>query len=290
MEQLALYIEESRGITNWREITKADLHDYAIYLSTRHQTKKGAPVSTGTLRQRLSCVRGFFGWMSASGRLINNPAAALELPRKENTLPRVLSEKDIARLIEMADVTTAVGLRDRALMETLYATGIRHAEAYKLNLYDVDLVGCTLIVREGKGKRDRVVPLTEPAARWIRRYIAQARVELSAGRNNSTQALWLAVGGRRLSYQMMAERIRDYANQAGLNATVHTFRHSCATHLLKHGASVRHIQQLLGHTGLETTEIYTHIEIEDLKRVVERAYERNTVALKDIKEKEGRQR
>ncbi|HXG06239.1 MAG TPA: tyrosine-type recombinase/integrase [Nitrososphaera sp.] len=212
--------------------------------------------------------------------MVSNPSEKLLWPRKSETLPHVLSESEIARLIEMADTTTDIGIRDRALMETLYATGIRHAEAQKLNLYDVDTARMLLIVREGKGKRDRIVPLTKAACYWLTRYITVGRPELIAGKKTlskgkkpkaPTSALWLSVDGRRLSYQMIWQRIDEYAKQAKLKATVHTFCHCCATHLLRGGASLQHVQQLLGHRSLQTTEIYTHIEIEDLKRAVERA-------------------
>jgi integrase/recombinase XerD len=203
----------------------------------------------------------------------------------------VLSETEIAQLIETADTTTTLGLRDRAVMEMLYATGIRLSEAHKLDLYDVDTSTGLLIVRQGKGGRDRVVPLTETACAWLSRYITVARPELAAGRGRfkrktkrtprsalraphlkaSTSALWLSAEGRRLSKQMLAQRITQYAKQTNVRATVHTFRHSCGTHLLRGGASIRHVQQLLGHRSLETTEIYTHVEIEDLKRAVENA-------------------
>ena len=142
-------------------------------------------------------------------------------------------------------------------------------------------------MRQGKGGRDRVVPLTETACGWLSRYITEARPELAAGLRPKrttknkllskapTSALWLAREGRRLSKQMIAQRISQYARQAGLKASPHTFRYCCGTHLLRGGASIRHVQQLLGHRGLETTEIYTHVEIEDLKRVVEQCSEFN---------------
>jgi integrase/recombinase XerD len=136
-------------------------------------------------------------------------------------------------------------------------------------------------VRLGEGQRDRLVPLTETAAYWLTRYVTAARPELAAGQwwgkgrrrgqpklIPPTSALWLSVMGRRLSYQMIAERIRDYAWHAEVKASVHTFRHCCATHLLRGGASVRHVQQLLGHRDLSTTEIYTHVEVSDLQQAV----------------------
>lgn len=289
IELLMLYLKESHQLSDWRAVNESHLRAFAVFAATRHRTPKGNRVSSGTLRQWLSCLRGFFSWMNEGGRLVHNPAERLQLPRKTRTLPHVLSESQIAELIETADTNSALGLRDRALMEVLYATGIRLAEAHKLDLYDVDTARGLLIVRQGKGGRDRIVPLTENASRWLSRYITDARPELAAGitrargkssRRSSTRklqsraqtsALWLTKEGRRLSKQMIAQRITDYAKQAGIRATPHTFRHSCATHLLRGGASIRHVQRLLGHRGLETTEIYTHVEIEDLKRVIEHA-------------------
>jgi integrase/recombinase XerD len=282
LERLLLYLRESHQVTDWRAVNETHLRQFAVYAATRHHTPKGNRISAATLRQWLAIIRSFFGWMNRNGRLLHNPAEHLAFPRKEQPLPHVLNEADIARLIETSDTGTALGIRDRALMEVLYATGIRHAEAHRLDLYDVDPAARQLTVRLGKGQRDRVVPLTETAAHWLTRYVTAARPELAAGKlwgkgkrrgqpklTPPTSALWLSVTGRRLSYQMIADRIRDYALQAEVKASVHTFRHSCATHLLRGGASIRHVQQLLGHRDLNTTEIYTHLELADLKRTIE---------------------
>jgi len=276
LERLLIYMREAHSITDWRAVHESQLRDFACYAATRHRSPTGQKISAATLRQWLSIVRSFFIWLNRNGHLLHNPAERLALPRPEQSLPQVLNETELARLIETPDLQTAIGIRDRALMETLYATGIRHAEAHKLDLYDVDIAAHRLTVRLGKGQRDRVVPLTETAAQWLTRYVTVARPELAAGRLwgkgkrrgqpklvPPTVALWLSVTGRRLSYQMIADRIRDYASQAGVKASVHTFRHSCATHLVRGGASLRHVQQLLGHHDLNTTEIYTHIELQD---------------------------
>ena len=289
-ERLILYLREAHQVTDWRAVNETHLRDFAVFAATRHRTPKGKLISAATLRQWLAIVRSFFVWMNRNGRLLHSPAERLAFPRPEQPLPHVLNESDIARLIETPDIGTALGLRDRALMETLYATGIRHAEAQKLDLYDVDTAAHRLTVRLGKGQRDRMVPLTETAADWLSRYITAARPELAdglwwgKGRRRGqpklippTSALWLSVTGRRLSYQMIADRIRDYALQVELKATVHTFRHSCATHLLRGGASVRHVQQLLGHHNLNTTEIYTHIELQDLQQAIESAASANSI-------------
>lgn len=293
LERLLIYMREAHSITDWRAVHESQLRDFARYAATHHRSPIGKRISAATLRQWLSIVRSFFGWLNRNGHLLHNPAESLALPRPEQSLPRVLNETELARLIETPDLQTAIGLRDRALMETLYATGIRHAEAHRLDLYDIDTAAQRLIVRLGKGQRDRLVPLTETAVHWLTRYLTVARPHLAAGRRRlkrkrsqssatapgpiwvaSTPALWLAVTGRRLSYVMIAERIRDYALQAEVKASVHTFRHCCATHLLRGGASLRHVQQLLGHRDLNTTELYTHIELQDLQQAIESAANR----------------
>jgi integrase/recombinase XerD len=284
LERSLIYLREAHLITDWRAVNESQFRDFALYAATRHRSPRGKRISAATLRQWLSIIRSFFLWLNRTGRLLHNPAERLAFPRPEQSLPHVLNEAEIAQLIESPDTTTAIGLRDRALLETLYATGIRHAEAYRLDLYDVDVAAHRLTVRLGKGQRDRVVPLTETAAHWLTRYLTAARPELAAskwwgkGKRRGqpklippTAALWLSVTGRRLSYQMIADRIRDYASQAAVKASAHTFRHSCATHLLRGGASLRHVQQLLGHCDLNTTEIYTHVELQDLQQAIRSA-------------------
>lgn len=287
LERLLIYMREAHSITDWRAVNESQLRDFALYAATRHRSRTDKRISTATLRQWLSIIRSFFVWLNRNGHLLHNPAERLAFHRPEQSLPHVLNESEIARLIETPDLQTAIGLRDRALMETLYATGIRHAEAQKLDLYDVDTAAHRLTVRLGKGQRDRVVPLTETAAHWLTRYVTAARPELAAGKwwgkgkrrgqpklIPPTVALWLSVTGRRLSYQTIADRIRDYALQAAVKASAHTFRHSCATHLLRGGASLRHVQQLLGHHDLNTTEIYTHIELRDLQQAIHTAHDK----------------
>jgi integrase/recombinase XerD len=284
LEKLALYLSEEHGVHHWREVIETHLTGFAVYAAERYRTWQGRPVSASTRSQWLVMIRSFFAWLRSTGRLLHDPAVRLPLPRPSRTLPYVPSEAAIARLIELPDLSTAVGLRDLALMETLYATGLRHAEAHRLDLYDVDLSTRRLVVRQGKGRRDRIVPLTPQASHWLTRYLESARPELAArfSKKKTNQystitprqsvALWLGIHGRRLSYVTLARRIGHYARQAHLKVTVHTFRHACATHLLCGGASIRHIQQLLGHRDLNTTELYTHLTVEDLKTAVHRAF------------------
>ena len=280
LELLMIYLRERYSVTDWRAVTEDHLWAFLLHLQRDHRTPRGQPLKPASLSRWLAVVRCFCQWQHRRGYLIYNPAAHVKLPKHDDPLPHVLSESEITRLIEMPDTTTALGLRDRALMEVLYATGIRHREAQRLELYDVDLWARRLTVRQGKGSRDRLVPLTANAVHWLSRYLSSARPELATGQWKvgprkrakpmmlPSTALWLARTGHPLSYVMIEQRIKAYARAAQVKANVHTFRHCCATHLLRHGASIRHIQQLLGHSDLRSTEIYTHLDTADLQRTV----------------------
>ena len=181
LSHLIAYLGEAHGVDDWRAVSETHLRGFVGYLSERYRTAKGERLSPDSVRQSASRVRGFFRWMREAARLIHDPSERVALPKKGRHLPRVLSEDEIARIIEMPDVRTTIGLRDRALLEVLYATGLRHAEAHALDLHDVDLGQGRLLVRDGKGRRDRVVPLTETAAHWLRRYLRTARPDLVTG-------------------------------------------------------------------------------------------------------------
>jgi integrase/recombinase XerD len=277
VHSLLLYLQEAFALTRWQEVEERHLHAFLVHLANNSQQK------SASLRQTVSRLRRFFRWLCETNRVLANVAADLPLPKTTQTLPRVLTETEMARLIEQPDTAKAVGVRDRAMLETLYATGVRHGELHRLNLRDFD--GRTLRIRKGKGGRERVVPVTATAAHWLERYVATARVELmrgdwwGGGRSRQLRhptnpaALWLAVTAHRLSSPQIDGIIRRYARAAGVPASAHTFRHTCATHLLRHGASLRHIQQLLGHASLDTTVIYTQVELSDLRQVVTQATE-----------------
>jgi len=259
-------------IEDWRAIGETHLRAFLIHLQKDHRADR--PLAPGTVSHWFIAVQLFFRWLQRRGQILHDPAARIPLPKVESKLPRILNETEMKLLIESPDVSAALGLRDRALMETLYATGIRHRECWKLDVYDVQLRAQRLTVRGGKGGKDRIAPLTSNAAYWIERYLCEARGELSAGYARKkappppTQALWLARTGYRLSYHMIEQIIKGYARELGLRINVHGFRHSCATHLLRGGASIRHIQLLLGHNDIQTTMIYTHLEISDLQAAI----------------------
>lgn len=274
---LLLYLQEAFFLKSWTQAEETHLNSFLVHL-WKHTNQKNS-----SLRQAVSRIRRFFKWLYDTNQVLVNVAENFQLPKAGQTLPQVLTEKEIAKIIEQPDTEKAIGIRDRAMLETLYATGIRHGELFKLNVRDFD--GRTLRIGKGKDGRTRIVPLTENASNWIEKYMATARVEIMNGiywgKGKSRKkriitnpaALWLSLTGKRLSYPQIWRVVKNHAEAAELDATVHTFRHCCATHLLRHGASLRHIQKLLGHQSLETTQIYTHVEISDVRRAVRKATE-----------------
>jgi integrase/recombinase XerD len=223
-----------------------------------------APSSTARL---VATMRGFFKFLRVTGTLAINPAEDLRAPRAFAALPRFLSLEDVDRLLGAPDVSTPRGLRDRALIEVLYATGLRVSELVGLRLSDLrpdqGYLQCV-----GKGSKERIVPLGDTAAEWVRRYRADARPVLVRGRESP----WLFVnarGGRRLSRSGFWKLLKAYGRQAGIRAHLspHVLRHSFATHLLERGADLRAIQVMLGHADLSTTQIYTHVLEARLRQV-----------------------
>ena len=222
-----------------------------------------------SVARSVACVRGFYRFLAADGRVAANPADELRAPRSWPDLPRCLSPEDVDRLIEQPDTGTPIGLRDRALIEVLYASGLRVSELVSLRLGDLrPSAGCLTCV--GKGSRERLVPIGSVAIRWVGEYCASARPRLLAGRASA----WLFVnarGGARLSRVGCWKMLKKHALGAGLPRTIspHVLRHSFATHLLERGADLRSIQALLGHADLSTTQIYTHVLEARLKAVYE---------------------
>jgi integrase/recombinase XerD len=223
-----------------------------------------APASTARL---VAALRGFYRFLRVSGRLEANPAADLRRPRTFAALPRFLSIEEVDRLLAAPDVASTRGLRDRALIEVLYATGLRVSELVGLRVSDVRLDQAYLQC-VGKGSKERLVPLGDAAAEWVRRYAATARPELLQGRDRP----WLFVnarGGQRLSRSGFWKLLKAYGRRAGIRAHLspHVLRHSFATHLLERGADLRAIQMMLGHADLSTTQIYTHVLEARLRQV-----------------------
>ena len=263
----------SKRIGDARRIDEARLVAFAREL-VEAPSCRGRALAPASQATYIATVRGFFAFLERRGLILRNPALALELP-KVKRLPRsVLNERCARRLMNAPDAHSVLGCRDRAILELLYGTGIRVGECERLDTMDLDLSPGALLIRDGKGKRDRVVPLTGRAARALTIYLRGSRPAL-LGRE-SPGALFLARGGRRLQLQSIEKLVRKHAKAAGISTRVtpHSLRHACATHLLRGGADVRHVQALLGHRNLNTTARYTRVEIGDLRAMIERAHPR----------------
>lgn len=268
---------ESESLASLEEITPEAVYDFQAMLY-RHEDKEGKPYSMRTQSAALSVVKSFFKYLYDTGRLKYNPAMAIKMPRPRHPLPYVPAEEEIARLLASVDTTTLMGFRDRTIMEVLYAAGIRAQELCALCLYDVKLSGRELHIREGKGGRERIVPLTEIAASYMREYITRTRPKLL--QYQSVQEVFLSKNGKKLLKTDMTAMIKKYRELAHIEGKLspHSLRHACATHLLKNGCDIRYIQQLLGHASLSTTQMYTKVEISELKAVHERCHPREQIS------------
>ncbi|SIQ04832.1 tyrosine recombinase XerD subunit [Alkalispirochaeta americana] len=238
-------------------LTTADVIDYLL-----HRQHADAPLDHRTVAKGLSALRSFFQFCVLEGLRPDNPATTISSPRGEHRLPGVLSVEEVERLLEQIDLASPGGVRDRALFELIYSCGLRISEAVDLELYNLYLDEGLVLVR-GKGDRERLVPLGEEAARWVQRYLAEARPCLV--KVASERAVFVNRLGGRLSRKGMWKRFHELTRAVGIEAKVHTLRHSFATHLLEGGADLRAVQELLGHADIGTTQIYTHIDTEDLR-------------------------
>jgi integrase/recombinase XerD len=233
------------------------------------------PLATSTQLGRLCTLKSFFAWAVQENEVLGNPAADLELPKLMQRLPRTLTPSEATQILDGAAGTTPLDLRDRAMLETLWATGIRIKELAELELLDLDLTSGELCIRCGKGNKSRLVPLTRTAKAALTEYLRGARAQLARA-DAPTSRLFVTARGRRFRSNNLTVRITRLCLRAHLrgHVTPHTWRHSVATQLLKAGADLRAIQELLGHASLATTQRYTRLDLGDLKRVVAKCHPR----------------
>jgi integrase/recombinase XerC len=228
-------------------------------------------LSRSTVLRKLSTLRSFFRYLSRRGYLDTDPTSALATPKVRRKLPEFLELSEVEALLSAPDTKTIVGLRDQAILELLYSTGMRVGELLALNLPDLDRQSALVKVR-GKGKKERLLPVGRAAMSALENYLAR-RYELSS---RPSQAIFLSQRGNRPDAKSIRRRIEKYARDAGIkkNITPHTLRHTFATHMLNAGADLRSVQELLGHASLSTTQIYTHVTADRLKQVYEKAHPR----------------
>ncbi len=256
-----------RGVTRPEEVTKPILERYQRMLY-HHRREDGSPLSFRTQYQLLAAVRYLFRWLVRQNFVPSNPASDLDLPKLGVRLPRnILTVEEVERVLALPDLKTPYGVRDRAILETLYSTGIRRSELCHLKLYDVGFTRGTLMVREGKGRKDRVVPIGERALAWVDKYVLEVRPQLVASPDEGF--LFIAYHGKPFNPDYLGHEVRRYVEASGIEreGACHLFRHTMATLMLEGGADIRYVQEMLGHSKLETTRIYTQVAIDKLKQI-----------------------
>jgi len=257
---------DERGLTQPQEITRAVLERYQRHLWLYRKTD-GSPLSPTTQETLLNPLRALCKWLARENHILYNPASELVLPRSPRQLPKtLLSVAQVEHVLNQPDVTEISGLRDRAMLETLYSTGMRRLELTHLGVFDVDLNRGTVMIRQGKGRKDRLIPIGERACAWIQRYLDAVRPQLVT--RSDERALFVTDYGEPFERNRLSDLVKKYMRHAGMaHGSCHALRHACATHMLENGADIRFIQALLGHAELSTTQIYTQVAIGKLKEI-----------------------
>jgi len=258
---------EQIGVTQARQVTRAVMINYQSYLY-HYRKEDGKALTIGTQKAWLSCVTAFFSWLTREGLALYNPASDLELPRREVRLPKIiLNAAEVEAILNVPDLSTPMGVRDRAILETLYSTGIRRQELCNLRLGDLDYDRGLVRIEQGKGHKDRYVPIGDRAVQWIEKYLLEVRPRLCPSLNE--QAIFLNTLGTRMNANRLGSQVHGIIRAAGIgkSGSCHLFRHTFATLLLENGCDVRYVQEMLGHSKMETTAVYTHVAIKTLKEV-----------------------
>lgn len=256
-----------RAIDSPREISKPVLERYQRHLFY-YRRADGRPLSVQSQVRELARLKHWFRWLVRGNHLPGNPASELEMPRAPRRyLPHVLSPVEVETILAAPDTDTPLGVRDRALLEVLYSTGIRRMELVNLTVFEVNFTRGTVFVRQGKGRKDRLVPIGERALAWVRKYLDEVRAQFVVDPNEA--GLFLTHEGQRPTLEHTTALVRGYVQRAGIDkpGACHLFRHAAATAMLENGADIRYIQAMLGHANLGTTQVYTHVSIEALKAI-----------------------
>jgi integrase/recombinase XerD len=233
-----------------------------------YRKKNGEPLTFRSQHSRLVPLRVWFRWMTRQNHILHNPASEIDLPRVGRTLPKnILSQQEIELVMLQPNLADPLGLRDQAILEVIYATGLRRLELINLKLFDLQLDRGLVVVRQGKGKKDRYVPIGERAAAWLQKYIREARPQIAIEPDDLT--VFLTAEGEPFSRDHLTWTVRVHivAAKTGKVGACHLLRHCMATHMHENGADIRYIQQILGHEDIKTTQIYTHVAVRALQQV-----------------------
>jgi integrase/recombinase XerC len=253
-------------------LLSADTDTVRTYLAFLNEKQ----YSKATIARKLATLRSFYKFLVKRNELTSNPVVAVRTPKQEKKLPRFLDYEEVKKLLDTPPQDNWLGARDRAILETLYSTGIRVSELVALNMDDIDFLGEVVHVR-GKGKKERITPIGSSALQVIQYYMEYRNKRAQNNTNFDSKVLFVNKHGRRLSTRSVRRKMDKYLKMAGLDPAIspHTLRHSFATHMLNNGADLRSVQELLGHQSLSTTQIYTHLTTTKLKDVYENAHPRS---------------
>jgi integrase/recombinase XerD len=257
---------DERGIEQPQDVTKPILEGYQRHLYYYRQ-ENGEALSAGSRSAYITSIKQFFKWLTQENYLLYNPASELITPKTNPSLPSVLTLDEVENLLVSVDTTKPTGIKERAILEMLYSTGIRRFELCNLTLEDISLTRLTVYVRQGKGGKDRVVPLGERAAYWLKKYLQEVRNTLIIDERDS--AVFLTDYGEGYTEHRLGNRVKRLLRESGIDVpgSCHLLRHAMATHMLENGADIRYIQAMLGHADLNTTQIYTHVSIRKLQEI-----------------------
>lgn len=258
LDKFSGYMKKN-GMASFGEVKKSDVTDFML-------SEKDKGLSANSIARGLAAIKTFFRFLTREGFLKIDVTSVIETPKLWKHLPDSLSSDEVGRILSKPNLKNWMGVRDKACLELMYATGMRVSEIVNLNLSDANL-GLGVVKCLGKGSKERIVPLGKIAALAVRRYLEKVRPELA--KSDSEKGLFLTRLGRKMTRQMFWKIIKSYAKKARINKNItpHTIRHSFATHLLEGGADLRSVQEMLGHANISTTQIYTHINKERLKMI-----------------------
>ncbi|EMJ92324.1 tyrosine-type recombinase/integrase [Leptospira alstonii] len=261
---------EERGLTNPEETTQNEIEGYQRYLRKYRNQVTRERIGIRTSNSWLCTLRSYYLYLERKGYIRRSPCLEMKLPRKGRRIPRnVLSVEEVESILSVPDWRTSLGIRNRAILELFYSTGIRLFELKRLEIGDIDFSKKRIFVREGKGKKDRVIPISKRALYWLEKYLEEVRLGHVKGSGN--YGLFLSCRGTVLQSTCLIGIVREALEKAGVEkkGATHMFRHTTATLMLENGADIRYVQEMLGHKDLNSTQIYTHVAIRKLKEVYE---------------------